>query len=79
LHKKVQELEMALGQVKQLQGILPICSYCKHVRDDHNYWQQVETYVSSHSEAEFSHSICPACYQKEVQPLLDKLKSDRVK
>ena len=79
LHKKVQELEMALGQVKQLQGILPICSYCKHVRDDQNYWQQVETYVSSHSEAEFSHSICPACYQKEVQPLLDKFKSDRVK
>ena len=78
LHKRVQELEMALGQVKQLQGILPICSYCKHVRDDQNYWQQVETYVSSHSEAEFSHSICPACYQKEVQPLLDKLKSDRV-
>jgi sigma-B regulation protein RsbU (phosphoserine phosphatase) len=79
LHKKVQELEVALGQVKQLQGILPICSYCKHVRDDQNYWQQVETYVSSHSEAEFSHSICPACYQKEVQPLLDKFKSDRVK
>ncbi len=79
LHKKVQELEMALGQVKQLQGILPICSYCKHVRDDQNYWQQVETYVSSHSEAEFSHSICPACYQKEVQPLLDKFKSDRDK
>lgn len=79
LHKKVQELEAALGQVKQLQGILPICSYCKHVRDDKNYWQQVETYVSSHSEAEFSHSICPDCYQKEVQPLLDKFKTDLVK
>ena len=75
LHKKVRELEDALTQVKQLQGILPICSYCKNVRDDQNYWQQVETYVSSHSEAQFSHSICPDCYQKEVQPQLDKLKS----
>jgi sigma-B regulation protein RsbU (phosphoserine phosphatase) len=79
LHEKVQELEAALDQVKQLQGILPICSYCKHVRDDQNYWQQVETYISLHSEAVFSHSICPACYQTEVQPQLDKLKFNRVK
>lgn len=79
LQKKVQELEAALGQVKQLQGILPICSYCKQVRDDQNYWQQVEAYVSEHSEAKFSHSICPACYQKEVQPRLDKFKSARIK
>lgn len=79
LHKKVQELEAALGQVKQLQGILPICSYCKHVRDDKNYWQEVDAYVSSHSEAEFSHGICPDCYQKEVQPRLDKFKAARVK
>ena len=75
LHKKVRELEDALLQVKQLQGILPICSYCKQVRDDQNYWQQVETYVSNHSEAQFSHSICPDCYQKNVQPQLNKLKS----
>lgn len=79
LHNKVQELEAALGQVKQLQGILPICSYCKQVRDDKNYWQQVEVYISSHSEAKFTHGICPGCYQTEVKPQLDKLKSDRFK
>jgi CheY-like chemotaxis protein len=77
LSDKVKNLEDALAQVKQLQGILPICSYCKHVRDDQNYWQQVETYISRHSEAEFSHSVCPDCYEKVVQPQLDKLKSER--
>ena len=76
LSDKVKNLEDALAQVKQLQGILPICSYCKHVRDDQNYWQQVETYISNHSEAEFSHSVCPDCYEKVVQPQLDKLKSE---
>lgn len=75
LAEKVKSLEAALIQVKQLQGILPICSYCKHVRDDQNYWQKVETYITDHSEAEFSHSICPDCYAKEVQPQLDKYKS----
>ncbi len=79
LHKKVRELEAVLEQVKQLQGILPICSYCKHVRDDKNYWQRVETYISSRSEAEFSHSICPSCYQSEVKPQLEKFKSKSVK
>ncbi len=77
LSDKVKNLEDALAQVKQLQGILPICSYCKHVRDDQNYWQQVETYISKHSEAEFSHSVCPDCFEKVVQPQLDKLKSKR--
>lgn len=75
LSAKVKDLEAALAQVKQLKGILPICSYCKNVRDDHNYWQQVETYITRHSEAEFSHSICPDCYEKEVHPQLDNLKS----
>lgn len=77
LQKKVSELEDALAQVKQLQGILPICSYCKQVRDDHNYWLKVETYVAEHSEAQFSHSICPDCYRQNVQPQLDKLKFSR--
>lgn len=74
LAEKVKNLEDALAQVKQLQGILPICSYCKHVRDDQNYWQRVETYISSRSEAEFSHSICPDCYDKVIQPQLETLK-----
>ena len=68
LAERVSELESALAHVKLLQGILPICSYCKHVRDDHNYWQTVESYVTRHSEARFSHSICPGCYDSVVRP-----------
>ena len=63
---RVVELEAALSRVRQLQGLLPICSYCKRVRDDQNYWQQVDSYVSKHTEVEFSHSICPACYDRLV-------------
>src|SRR5262249_57910928 len=58
---RVRELEDALSQVRQLQGLLPICCYCKKIRDDRNYWQQVETYVGDHSAARFSHAICPDC------------------
>ena len=58
---RVAELQEALANVKQLSGLLPMCSYCKRIRDDSDYWQQLETYLSHHSEAEFSHGICPAC------------------
>src|SRR5262249_3973980 len=61
LADRVRELEAALSNVKQLQGLIPICSYCKKIRDDKNYWQQVECYVSAHTDARFSHGICPAC------------------
>lgn len=64
LAERVRDLETALGQVKQLRGLLPICMYCKKIRDDRNYWQQVETYISDHTDAEFSHGICPECYEK---------------
>lgn len=64
LAEQVHDLEMALRQVKQLRGLLPICMYCKKIRKDEDYWQQVETYISEHSEAEFSHGICPDCYEK---------------
>ena len=64
LADRVVELEAALSRVRQLQGLLPICSYCKRVRDDQNYWQQVDSYVSKHTEVEFSHSICPTCYDR---------------
>lgn len=64
---RVHELEEALAQVKQLRGLLPICSYCKRIRDDHNYWHQVESYVKAHSAAEFSHGICPSCYEKVLR------------
>jgi DNA-binding response OmpR family regulator len=77
LAERVAELEAALAHVKLLQGILPICSYCKHVRDDQNYWQNVETYVTNHSEAKFSHSICPDCYESVVKPQMDALQATK--
>ena len=62
-------------QVRQLEAFLPICSYCKKVRDDHNYWQQIEGYINERTGSEFSHSICPDCYQRVVVPELDKLRA----
>jgi DNA-binding response OmpR family regulator len=64
LAERVDELQTALSNVKQLRGLLPICSYCKRIRGDDQYWQQVEGYVAEHSEAQFSHGICPPCYEK---------------
>jgi phosphoserine phosphatase RsbU/P len=72
LAERVRELEVALTSVKMLQGLLPICLYCKKIRDDRNYWQQVDKYVADHSEARFSHGICPECYEKVVKPELDQ-------
>jgi len=74
LAARVEELEIALGKVKQLQTILPICSYCKHIRNDQNYWQQVETYISEHTDTQFSHGICPDCYESVVKPQLERKK-----
>lgn len=74
LAARVGELEKALKHITQLQGLLPICSYCKRVRNDRNYWQQIETYVSEHSEAQFSHGICPDCWEKVVKPELEREK-----
>jgi len=62
LAARVEELQLALSQVKQLSGLLPICSYCKCIRSDENYWQQVDGYLMQHSDAKFTHGICPACY-----------------
>lgn len=61
LQERVRQLEEALAQIKQLRGLIPICSYCKKIRDDKNYWHQVDTYLSNHSDATFSHGICPTC------------------
>ena len=58
------ELQHALAEVKKLSGFLPICASCKKIRDDKGYWQQIEEYISDHSEALFSHSICPECARK---------------
>ena len=55
------KLQDALEEVKKLSGMLPICSQCKKIRDDQGYWNQLETYISTHSEADFSHGLCPGC------------------
>lgn len=62
--KLILELESALAQVKKLEGIIPICMYCKKIRDDQNSWNQLEKYISEHSEARFSHGLCPQCEAK---------------
>ena len=64
----VQELQLALAEVRELQRILPICMYCKSIRDDENYWQTVENYISEHTKTRFSHGICPACYDRVAEP-----------
>jgi C4-dicarboxylate-specific signal transduction histidine kinase len=64
LEAKNQELEQALADVKQLSGLLPICAWCHKVRDDQGYWSQIESYIQQHSDAQFSHSICPDCAKK---------------
>ena len=74
LAARIDELESALSRVKQLQGLLPICSYCKKIRSDHDYWEQVDTYITKHSEVAFSHSICPACYESIVETQLKSRK-----
>jgi sigma-B regulation protein RsbU (phosphoserine phosphatase) len=63
LAERVAALQEALSKVRQLSGLLPICSYCKRIRSDENYWEQMESFVSEHSEAEFSHGICPTCLE----------------
>jgi phosphoserine phosphatase RsbU/P len=72
LAQRVRELEEALASIKRLQGLLPICSYCKKIRNDRNYWQQVESYIGEHSEAVFTHGICPECFAREMIWVLPK-------
>lgn len=60
----IRELQAALSKVKTLSGLLPICAACKKVRDDQGYWQQIENYISAHSEADFTHGICPECARR---------------
>jgi phosphoserine phosphatase RsbU/P len=61
-------------QLRQLEELLPICSYCKKIRDDRNYWQQIEAYISERTGSDFSHSVCPDCYNRVVIPELNQLK-----
>jgi PAS domain S-box-containing protein len=66
----VSQLQAALAEVRELQKILPICMYCKNIRDDANYWQTVEAYISHHTNTMFSHGICPTCFENVVKPQL---------
>ena len=77
LGDRVQQLEQALTEVKQLQGLLPICSYCKKIRDDQNYWQQVEEYLCHRTDLQFSHGVCPHCFEKEIAPQLKAIKKSK--
>ena len=64
------ELQKALSKIKTLSGLLPICASCKKIRDDKGYWNQIELYIRDHTEAEFSHSLCPICAEKLYGDLL---------
>jgi PAS domain S-box-containing protein len=75
----VRELQSALAEVKTLREILPICSYCRKIRDDENYWHTVEAYVSRHTTTRFSHGICPTCMETEVEPHLGELEREQAK
>ena len=70
LVKEKKKLQNAISKIKQLSGLLPICASCKKIRDDEGYWNQIESYIPDHSEAQFSHSICPGCARK-LYPDLD--------
>jgi len=63
----VRSLETALAEVKQLRGLFPICSYCKRIRDDQNYWRSVEDYLATHTDLRFTHGICPSCFPKVLK------------
>jgi CheY-like chemotaxis protein len=69
-----QQLEAASRKISSLEKLLPICSYCKKIRSDKDYWEEVEVYISEHTDTMFSHSICPDCYHVHVQPQIDNLK-----
>jgi PAS domain S-box-containing protein len=71
----VEELQSALAEVRALQEILPICSYCHRVRDDANFWHNVEVYVADHIGTKFSHGICPSCYPRVAAQQSDQIKS----
>jgi sigma-B regulation protein RsbU (phosphoserine phosphatase) len=73
LEDRIAELQAAVSRISDLEGLLPICAYCKKIRDDRDYWNHLEVYISDHSAARFSHGICPGCFEKQVQPQLESL------
>ena len=73
LHHQRAIIQQQLDEIKTLRGILPICSHCKKVRDDKGYWETIESYISAHSEAEFSHGLCPKCIEALYPESADKI------
>lgn len=75
--KLIRKLEQALSEIKVLQGIIPICCYCKSIRNDEGYYEQIENYISTHSGVDFSHTICPDCAKKyhpqEYESIMKKM------
>ncbi|PKN77035.1 MAG: hypothetical protein CVU52_02175, partial [Deltaproteobacteria bacterium HGW-Deltaproteobacteria-10] len=69
----ISELQKALSEIKALSGMIPICASCKKIRDDKGYWNQIESYIKDHSEAQFSHSICPDCVKKLYPEVYEKM------
>jgi hypothetical protein len=69
--KYIKEIEDALGKIKKLEGMLPICCSCKKIRDDKGAWNQIEEYISDHSEAEFTHGMCPECIKNHYPGYYD--------
>lgn len=67
----IAELQEALAQVKALSGIIPICMHCKNIRDDNGYWSRLEQFITEHSEAQFSHGLCPSCAAEHYSNLDD--------
>lgn len=79
LEKTVDQLRKAISDLKTLSGLLPICSYCKKIRDDKGYWQQVDSYITDHSAAGFSHSICPECLKEHYPDYADDVLKETAK
>jgi DNA-binding response OmpR family regulator len=77
LCSRVADLQQALSHVKELRGLLPICAYCKRIRDDQNYWQTVEEYLLEHTDVSFSHAFCPVCIKTHIDPELASRAMDK--
>lgn len=76
LSKRVAELEESLHTIRQLKELLPVCMYCGRIRNDNDYWQQIEDYIRESTGTDFSHGICPDCYEKIVKPQLEQARHD---
>ena len=75
LAQRIIDPEASIAREKTLQRLLPICSYCKKVRNDGDYWQQVEFYIEEHADVSFSHGICPTCFKDVIEPELAEFES----